>query len=150
MRRNLFTLIIFLTFLTLFETYVYYGIRSFCKSLSLKKQKIIKVIYFILLIISTLSVFVIVLFGTCIKINVLNFFIAAVFINFMSKLFFTIFLVIDDIRRLGLIIKKWLLPSKYQKRNSSNKNHISRSDFLTKMGLTVAAIPALSLPFGLK
>jgi predicted MPP superfamily phosphohydrolase len=82
--------------------------------------------------------------GNEMKMNILNFFIATVFINLLSKLLFIPFLLIDDLRRLSIYIKRKISPP-----DTTVKDGISRSDFLTKMGIAVATVPALSLPFGM-
>jgi len=84
------------------------------------------------------------IWGEELKMNMGNFLIAAMFINILSKLLFIPFIIIDDLRRLLLFIKLKISPSKIKEDNG-----ISRSDFLTKMGIAVAAVPALSLPFGM-
>lgn len=75
----------------------------------------------------------------------------AFFLTFATKLFFLPFLFIDDIRR-GII---WL--SRKLKKNSApiensvepQNNKISRSEFIVKSGLLVAAVPLASLSWGI-
>jgi len=101
-------------------------------------------IYFTLLSLSMISLFVLVIFGMDIKIKILNFFIAAIYINLLSKILAFPFFIADDLRRLFVKLKHKISPTQ-----KKTKNNISRSDFLTKMGIAVAAVPALSLPFGM-
>jgi predicted MPP superfamily phosphohydrolase len=145
MFRNIFSLIVFLIVLIGFEAYVYYGVKSYYSKKKSFGRQFVKVSYFLLLTLSTLSFIIIIFWGSGIKNNVLNFFIAAIFINFTSKLFFVSALLIDDLRRFLIVLKKLLIP----KKKGEEKKGISRSDFLTKMGIAVAAVPALSLPLGM-
>jgi predicted MPP superfamily phosphohydrolase len=144
MFRNLASLLIFITLLASFETYVYFSIKHYYQKNKSKGRSIVKSAYFVLLILSSISILVMAVWGNDIKINILNFFIATVFINLLSKLLYIPFLIVDDLRRFFIYLKRKSLPSKV-----AVKNGISRSDFLTKMGIAVATVPALSLPFGM-
>lgn len=146
MFRNILSLIVFLSVLIAFEAYVYYGVKTYYTNKKSFGRKFVKGSYFTLLILSTLSIFIMVFWGNEMKMNIRNFFIAVVFINFISKLFFIYFLLIDDLRLLLVKIKRLIFPIK--KTEDINKG-ISRSDFLTKMGIAVATVPALSLPLGM-
>lgn len=68
------------------------------------------------------------------------------FVNFLSKIFLVVFVFIDDIRR-GI---KWLIRkySRPKDQNKSNKEGISRSEFLAKTGIIVAALPVVSMSWG--
>ena len=144
MFRNLTALLIFIIILVSFETYVYLSIKRYYQKNKSKGRLIVKLTYFLLLILSSISILIMIVLGNDIKVNILNFFIATVFINLLSKLLCTPFLIIEDLRRLFIFIKRKFSPLKPKKENG-----ISRSDFLTKMGIAVATVPALSLPFGM-
>jgi len=149
MLRNLFSLFVFLTVLFAFEAYVFYGVKTYCQNKKSKGRKLVKWLYFALLILSLTSIFILLFWGNGMQMNIRNFFVAVVFINFTSKLFFVVFLLIDDIRRLFTFLYKLFFNKVKADTNTSTKNKISRSDFLTKMGIAVATVPALSLPFGM-
>lgn len=71
------------------------------------------------------------------------------FITFVSKLCFVPMLLIDDIRR---IIKKLFKRKKSELKREelqTDENSISRSEFLVKSGIAVAAIPFGSLSWGI-
>ena len=77
---------------------------------------------------------------------------AFVFVSYFSKLFLILFLIIDDLFR----IVRWgwdkLFESTLNSSNAINdsiKNSITRSDFILKFGLIVAAIPFVALIFGM-
>ncbi|MFM6954490.1 MAG: metallophosphoesterase [Sphingobacteriaceae bacterium] len=68
------------------------------------------------------------------------------FLSFVAKVFFALFLLIDDVRRLAIWAKRKLLKTK-----TSNiaGEPIKRSDFLLKAGTITAALPLTSLSFGI-
>ncbi len=68
----------------------------------------------------------------------------------ISKIFMLPFLLVDDLRRGFIWTKRKLFPAKIveQKQLDSNKELISRSDFLVKAGVLVATIPIASLTYG--
>lgn len=77
---------------------------------------------------------------------------AFVFIWFFSKLVVVLFLVVDDLIRIfrwvaQFISSKWISDNNVDAAAASNG--ISRSDFLMKMGLVVAAIPFASMLYGM-
>lgn len=89
----------------------------------------------------------------------------AFFITFVTKLVFSLFFLIDDARRGGIWIKRRLLPSPAAKPESepatsqvlkaeeleakSEESSITRSDFLAKTGIVLAAIPFTTLSWGI-
>jgi len=66
---------------------------------------------------------------------------ALVFILFFSKLMIAIFIGLDDLRRLVLTV--------YNQFSSGPQYDLSRSRFLSQVGLTLGAIPLLSLTYGM-
>lgn len=72
------------------------------------------------------------------------------FINYLSKVFVVVFLLIDDLIRFG----KWGV-SLFQKPNPQlasealNSNAIPRSEFLAKTAMVAGAIPVVSLTWGI-
>lgn len=68
----------------------------------------------------------------------------ALMINLFTKLAFSFFLVVDDLRRLTLRIKSY-----FSTKTDIKGENISRSDFLVKSGIIAAAIPAISYPMGM-
>lgn len=144
MFRNLPSIILFSLFIISLELYIYRALNKYYNKKKSKGRKFIKVLYFVLLALSTLSIIILMIWGRELKMNLGNFFIAAMFINMLSKLMFLPFILIDDIRRFSIFVTHKLSPAK-----AKEEHGISRSDFLTKMGIAVAAVPALSLPLGM-
>ncbi len=75
-----------------------------------------------------------------------NFFFAFVIFNVIIKFILIPFLLLDDLVRLGT----WTSRKLKNKTSAANdEERISRSDFILKSGLAVAAVPAISLPLGM-
>lgn len=81
----------------------------------------------------------------------------ALFLTFVSKFTFILILLADDIRRGGVWLKRMLIPKKEQIEPVVDSdaplpekpvNGISRSQFLTKAGILVAAAPMAPLGWG--
>lgn len=81
----------------------------------------------------------------------------AFFLTFISKFTFILILLADDIRRGGLWLKRLLIPKKKQIAPAEDSDAslpekpvkgISRSQFLTKAGILVAAAPLAPLGWG--
>jgi predicted MPP superfamily phosphohydrolase len=68
------------------------------------------------------------------------------FILLLTKMFFVLFLLIDDFQRLV----QWVygLFQSNAVENTATDKSISRSDFLLKMGLVVSAIPFVGMTYG--
>jgi len=82
----------------------------------------------------------------------------AFFLTFISKFTFILILLADDIRRGGVWLKRLLLPKKKQLAPVADNDAplpekpvkgISRSQFLTKAGILVAAAPLAPLGWGI-
>src|SRR5690606_16437718 len=81
----------------------------------------------------------------------------AFFLTFISKFTFILILLADDIRRGGIWLKRVLVPKKKQVAPAEDSDAslpekrvkgISRSQFLTKAGILVAAAPLAPLGWG--
>ncbi len=70
----------------------------------------------------------------------------AFFITFITKFFFAIFLLADDVRRGILWGARRVLPREVK---SEKADTITRSDFIVKAGLIVAAAPFTALSWGI-
>src|SRR5690606_23472279 len=98
-------------------------------------------------------------------ISVRSIVLVAFFITFVSKFVFSLFFLIDDVRRGGIWIKRRVLPSapvnsepgsapsqalKAEERQSEEKaGRITRSDFLARTGIVIAAVPFTTLSWGI-
>ncbi|GAA4804186.1 metallophosphoesterase [Olivibacter ginsenosidimutans] len=79
----------------------------------------------------------------------------AFFLTFTSKAFYLIVLLIDDLRRGGIWVKRLLFRRKSTPIEAAStediekKEGISRSQFLTRAGIVVAAAPFATLSWGI-
>ncbi len=136
---NSFTFIIFILIFLGIEVYVYFGLKSYWKNKTSTFRKVIKSIYFTILILTLFSTISIFFFrenaGKILTSVVVGIFI----INLLTKLVALPFVLIDDVRRLILFFTR----SKEKKEDG-----ISRSEFLQKAGLIAAGIPLTALSTG--
>lgn len=70
---------------------------------------------------------------------------SALFVYYLTKIIWVLFLLIDDIQRLV----QWIVSQLSQNESSTGSSGISRSEFLSKLGLFMAAIPFTSLIWGI-
>ncbi|ARS35546.1 metallophosphoesterase [Pontibacter actiniarum] len=77
-------------------------------------------------------------------------FIANLFIALTTKITFLAFVLLDDVRRGSVWLKRKLAPVKQQQIKPANpvENKITRSEFLLKTGALVAAVPLVSMSRG--
>lgn len=76
-----------------------------------------------------------------------TFLFAIIFVNYASKFFGVLALIIDDVLRLGQWAWMKLRPEDVSA--TSNSDGISRSDFLVKTSLVATAVPALAMTYGI-
>mgnify|MGYP006200917655 FL=1 len=137
-------LIIITFLLLLIDFYSFKAINSVFKNWTDKQRKIFKNIYWGYAIALVLGVFASIFFGLNIGLRAVI--LVAFFITFVTKFCFVIILFIDDIRRFFVWIFRKSSP---KKEINKSENPISRSEFLVKAGLGVAAIPLVSLTNGI-
>ena len=137
-------LIIITFLLLLIDFYSFKAINSVFKNWTDKQRKLFKNIYWGYAIALVLGVFASIFFGLNIGLRAVI--LVAFFITFVTKLCFVIILFIDDIRRFFVWIFRKSSP---KKEINKSENPISRSEFLVKAGLGVAAIPLVSLTNGI-
>lgn len=76
----------------------------------------------------------------------------AFFITFVTKLVFAMTFIIDDVRRGGVWVKRKIFhgtPAVTKTLPEIKETRISRSDFLAKTGIVIAAVPFTSLSWGI-
>jgi hypothetical protein len=137
-------LIIVAVLLLLIDFYIFKAIISVFKKWSNKQQKIFRNLYWGYSVLLILGVFVGIVIGIDIGLRAVT--LVAFFITFVTKLCFVVILFIDDIRRFFVLIGKKIFP---KKELVKSENPISRSEFLVKAGLGVAAIPLVTLTNGI-
>lgn len=92
------------------------------------------------------------------RLDIRSVILVALFITFATKFVFALIMVIDDIRRGGVWISRKVLPRKNAQNEvivenevvvEKGKGRISRSDFLAKSGIALAAVPFTTLSWGI-
>jgi hypothetical protein len=133
--------------LVVFDVYIYNAIRSIFPNWTEKKKKIFKNIWWGYTIILLVGVLISIFFN--IKLGIRSVTLVAFFLTFVSKFFFIPILLIDDLRRLIVWFKRKSNKKEVAVENTQNENNISRSEFLVKTGMAVAAIPFGTLSWGI-
>lgn len=145
--------LIFIVVLFLIDLYVFQAIRVAFKNATFLQPKNIFIAYWVL----CCFCYAVLLASGIIDYHlwpkaVRTYLFAFVFISFFSKLFVVLFLLIDDIFRA----LRWCFDALSKQFNTKpvatdvvTGSGITRSDFLAKMGLLIAAVPFASMIYGM-
>jgi predicted MPP superfamily phosphohydrolase len=137
-------LIIVAFLILLIDFYSYKAIDGVFTKWTYKQRKIFRNLYWGYSILLIIGVFAGIFIGIDIGLRAVT--LVAFFITFVTKLCFVIILFIDDIRRFFV----WLIRKvKPEEKKIASEKPITRSEFLVKAGLGVAAIPLASLSWGI-
>lgn len=131
--------------LIIIDIYIYRAVRSVSWKWKGNKFLSFKYIWWGYSILLIIGVFVSIFFN--IKFLLRSVILVLFFVTFVSKIFMIPFLLADEIRRLGIWIKRKLI--KRDSRQMKTDNDIPRSEFLIKAGTLVAALPLASLTYGI-
>ncbi len=144
------SIIILFLFVLLVEVYAYQAVRVYSRKISIFKSKILKNSYWAATCLTLLIILSYIIIGQSNMGVIIDTFLRAfILINIFSKLTLALFVLIDD----GLRVVKWVFkriqtPTKAQNL-SKQDGGISRSDFLIKTGLVVAAAPVITMSWGI-
>ena len=136
--------------LFLIDLYVFQGVKLLIQSRSVSTQRIVVWTYWTIsaLAISVLLLGQVIDWHTWPKaLRVYTF--AMIFVIYLTKIFITVFMLLDDIIRLFRYIFGWLAIKFSASKEVSETFRISRLDFLVKTGFIVGAIPFFSLIYGM-
>jgi len=139
--------------LLLIDYYIYYALQK--STIAFVKKSIFKITWWSYSFLLLIGVLVGIYFN--IPLVIRSIVLVAFFLTFTSKAFYVIVLLIDDFRRGGVWIKRLIFGKKQQPAElaDSDKNvlgetdAISRSQFLTRAGIVVAAAPFATLSWGI-
>lgn len=132
----------------LIDWYVFQGIKVLVSPLSSSTQKILKYAYWGLTILTLAAFFTYHFVNVDAYSKSLKMFLlVGVFINYISKLFFVVFLLIDDLVRLIKYIGSFFTSESAETETSNNT--ITRSDFLVKTAAFAAAVPLVGMSWGI-
>ncbi|MCH2235770.1 MAG: metallophosphoesterase [Crocinitomicaceae bacterium] len=144
-------MILFLTIVVLIigllEFYCYRGLKAKWKESSNALRIITKTFFWLSLLASFGSIIALFIFGESFEKWQRNFLFAPIMINMFIKLNFAIFLLIDDVRRLIVLLRR--IFKKRAEHEVLPDFKISRSEFLLKSGLFASLIPTISYPMGM-
>ncbi len=138
---------IVLAILLLIDLYVYQAVSFVLRNFSSTTQQIVRYVYWFF----TLATFAVILlynFGDpdIWKGSTRGVVFSIIFINYFSKVFAALFLVVDDIVRLG----RWIAGLFQSGGTSVSEGQtITRSEFLTKSALVAGTVPLLTMTYGI-
>ena len=141
-----FGLILTVGVLLLIEWYAFQAFKTVFPSQNEGWQKALRTTYWIFTVLVILS-FLLYNFGNpdAFGKHARTFLLSLVFINFLSKFILSLFMLGDDLQR-GV---RWIAAKLSNPESAATKEGISRSDFLAKTGVIVAAAPIVSLSWGI-
>ena len=148
--RQLLILSIISIFLLVFDLYCYKAILSVFKNWKPSTKKWFKITYWTYTILLIIGVFCSVYFKTVLFLSLKSIILVAFFLTVVCKFVLLPFLLIDDLRRLIIKVKR-LKRKKVTEpvKEAVEGEPISRSAFLVKAGLVAAAVPLSSLSWGI-
>jgi predicted MPP superfamily phosphohydrolase len=144
-------LIILSIFIIAFDFYCYTAITGVFKSWKPGTKRLFAIAWWSYSILLLIGVFVSIFITIpSAYLGIRSVILVAFFLTLACKIVFLPFLVIDDIRRLYLKIKRTFQKKEDSvKTDVSNAEPITRSSFLMKAGLITAAVPLTSLTWGI-
>jgi uncharacterized protein len=151
MRGNLTFVIISVLIFILLDLYVFQGVKFLTHGFQPATRRIIHYLYWSLTVIS-LTGYMTFHFGNPDSWSALwrTFIFSFILVNYFSKIFLIIFLLIDDLKRLiEWIVEKVSTIFGREPVVASEGKHISRSEFIVKTGFLVAAVPLVSMSYGI-
>ncbi|MEE9431736.1 MAG: metallophosphoesterase [Melioribacteraceae bacterium] len=151
MRNNPFIfVIIFSVIILLIDFYTYRGVKKLTNLLTKRTKQIFKILFWIIPAIVIVGLLIFPVLRS--SISPANFqlyfhFIFGTFVLFyLPKLIFIVFNLIDDLMN-G--VKHLLSKKQDAKQSTSDPTKITRSQFLTRVGIITAGIPFLSIAYGI-
>lgn len=148
MADRLFGLIIISFLLLIIDIYIYKAVRSTRIFSGKRRTRAFPYIWWGYSIFLILGVFLSIFMN--LRLTFRAVILVAFFITFVSKLFLLPFLLIDDLRRGAIWLKRKLNPDEETiSKKSTESVTIPRSQFLLGAGTVVAALPFASLTFGI-
>jgi uncharacterized protein len=150
MRGNFTFIIISVLIFILLDLYVFQGVKILTHGFSPTTRKIIHGLYWSVTVFS-LTGYMMFHLGNPDKWSTLwrTFIFSFILVNYFSKIFVAIFLLIDDLKRLIEWIVEKVSSLFGRAPVKSEGTAISRSEFLVKTGFLVAAVPFVSMSYGI-
>ena len=145
------TLLLMATLFVLMDLYIFQSVKHVLQGFSTATRRSIAVIYWLISILALASFFYYNLVSkTDMSPEVRTLLFSLIFVNYFSKFFGVLVLVIDDVARAGQWVWAKLRPGSADTTSAiDTANTISRSDFLVKSSLVATALPALGMTYGI-
>lgn len=142
-------LIIFLVVFILLDIYAFQGVKTAIQNLTPGWRKSISIIFWSITAINSV-ILITFLFIPFEKIDsiIRNFLLTWLFMNLLVKVILVLFVFIDDLQRLVRLIAAQFTNLSPATPSVNTSPGISRSEFLAKAGLAVAAIPFTGIVYG--
>ena len=148
MTNRIIILMIISILLIIIDYYIYKAVNSAFSNWNSKQRKVFRNLFWGYSILLIAGIFISIYFN--IRLAARAVIMVAFFLTFVSKVCFLLFLLIDELRRVFIWLRRKLSPQKPRSVNSSPApDTIPRSEFLVKAGTLVAAIPLASLTYGI-
>ena len=148
MGDRIFGLMAISALLIILDIYIYRSVRAIYPDWTLRNGKKFTYVWWGYSILLIIGVFISIFFN--LRLTIRAIILVAFFITFVSKVVFLPFLLFDDLRRGMLWLKRRYFSKPAAVPAGGDKGEpITRSDFLLKTGIAVAAIPFSSLTWGI-
>lgn len=144
MANRIFVLLTLVLVVLALDFYIYKAILGARTNWSETKRKRFSISWWTINILFFIGIFLSIYFN--IRLTIRAIILVAFFLTFVGKMFFALFLLVDDVRRLTIWATRKTTKSKS---NTIVGEPIKRSDFLLKAGIVAAAVPISSLSFGI-
>ena len=145
MADRTFLLVIISILLLLIDWYIYRAVRAIKPGWAKNSLPYIWWGYSVLLIV---GVFIGIFFN--LRLSLRAIILVAFFMTVISKILLLPFVLVDDLRRAVLWVKqKYFYSAKKSDAKPKTKETITRSDFIIKAGIAVAALPFATLTYGI-
>ena len=150
--NRLVTLSLVAIVLVLLDLYIFQSVRYVFQQFSPATKRVVTIIYWLISLVALGSFFYYNLAdkaGMSRDLRTILF--SVIFVNYASKFFGVLVLVVDDVVRAGEWVWTKVRPSGSSEGNLANAGgaDISRSDFLVKTSLVATALPALGMTYGI-
>jgi predicted MPP superfamily phosphohydrolase len=137
-------------FVIAFDFYCYNAVLSVFKHWKSRTKKIFKISYWLYTVLLIIGVFCSIYFAKVLFLSLKSIILVAFFLTVACKFVMLPFLLIDDLRRLVIVLIRFTKRKVAEPvKEPLAGEPISRSAFLVKTGLVVAAVPLSSLTWGI-
>ena len=143
------TLLLMGAVLVLMDFYIFQSVKHVFQGSSTTTRRGITIVYWVISALALASFFYYNLVSkTDMSREVRTLLFSLIFVNYFSKFFGVLVLVVDDVARAGQWVWAKLRPTSPETITTTT-NTISRSDFLVKSSLVATALPALGMTYGI-